>query len=69
MPQDSIAIIGDRDGTLRPDTANQPVKALGMGSENFRDRDVGSPVDGGWDYTIAYPDRLLSPAWGASPRR
>ena len=59
MAQDVIAIICDCDGTLCPDTSDRLVRELGLDSEDFWKRQVGSLVEDGWDPPLAYLNQLL----------
>ena len=60
MPQETIAIICDCDGTLCPDTTNKLVGDMGIDSSEFWENQVGPMVRDGWDPPLAYLNRLLN---------
>ena len=64
MPQETIAIICDCDGTLCPDTTDKLVRDLGIDSSDFWRNQVGPKVQAGWDPPLAYLNKLLEIAGG-----
>ena len=64
MPQETIAIICDCDGTLCPDTTNKLVRDIGLDSSEFWENQVGPMVRDGWDPPLAYLNSLLEVAGG-----
>ena len=64
MPQETIAIICDCDGTLCPDTTDKLVRDLGIDSSNFWKNEVAPMVKDGWDPPLAYLNKLLEMADG-----
>ena len=64
MPQETIAIICDCDGTLCPDTTDKLVRDLGIDSAEFWENQVGPMVKDGWDPPLAYLSKLLEVAGG-----
>ena len=64
MPQETIAIICDCDGTLCPDTTDKLVGDMGIDSSEFWENQVGPMVRDGWDPPLAYLNRLLEVAGG-----
>ncbi len=59
MPQETIAIICDCDGTLCPDTTNKLVVDLGINTSDFWQNQVDPLVKDGWDPPLAYLNKLL----------
>ena len=64
MPQETIAIICDCDGTLCPDTTDKLVRDLGIDSSHFWKNEVDPMVKDGWDPPLAYLNKLLEMADG-----
>ena len=62
MADSVIALLGDCDGTLCPDTSNQLVEELGLNPEEFWQRDVAGLVEDGWDPPLAYLSMLIRKA-------
>lgn len=67
MPQTTIAIIADCDGTLAPDTTVQLLELCGVvGTEFFADR-ANPLVKQGWDPSLAYMHGMIELTRGEGP--
>ncbi len=59
MPQPTIAVIADCDGTLAPDTTNQLLEHFNVDLDWFWQDQVQPLVEAGWDEHLAYLQMLL----------
>ena len=60
MPQTTIAVIADCDGTLAPDTTNQLLEHFNVDLDWFWQGQVQPLVKAGWDEHLAYMQMLLN---------
>lgn len=59
MPQTTIAVIADCDGTLAPDTTNQLLDHFNVDLDWFWQGQVQPLVKAGWDEHLAYLQKML----------
>ena len=59
MPQTTIAVIADCDGTLAPDTTNQLLEHFNVDLDWFWQGQVQPLVKAGWDEHLAYLQKML----------